>query len=88
MLLPVFRKQFDEGKQVNRGFKHHQLLIRATVRKSERFFCSGYVLPELLINATAACIAWVSVCIPSHKDHIVVGGVLVNISGGDEEVHQ
>ncbi len=25
---------------------------------------------------------------PAHKDHVVVGGVLVNISGSDEEVHQ
>ena len=25
---------------------------------------------------------------PPHKDHVVVGGILVNISGGDEEVYQ
>ena len=88
MLLPVFRKQFDEGQQVDGGFKHHQLLIRTTVRKPERFFCPGYILPELLMDATAACIAWVSVCIPSDKHRIVMGYILIDVTGRNEEVHQ
>jgi len=88
VLLPIFRKQLDEGKQVDGGFKDQQLFVGTTVGKAKCLFCTGCILPELLMDATAACVAWVSICIPPHKDHVVVGGVLVNISGSDEEVHQ
>ena len=88
VLLPVFRKQLNEGQQVDGGFKDQQLLVGATMGKAKCLFCAGCILPELLINATAACIAWVSVCIPSHKDHIVVGGILIDVTGRNKEVHQ
>ena len=88
VLLPVFREQFDEGQQVDGRFKDQQLFVGATMNKAKRLFCAGCILPELLIDPTAACVAGMPVCIPPHKDHVVVGGILVNISGGDEEVHQ
>ena len=88
MLLPVFREQFDEGQQVDGRFKDQQLFVGATMGKAKRLFCAGCILPKLLPNPTAACVARMPVRIPSHKDHVVVGGVLVNISGSDEEVHQ
>ena len=88
VLLPVFREQLDEGQQVDGGFKHQQLLIRATVGKAKRLFCTGCILPKLLPNPTAACVAGMPVRIPPHKDHVVVSGILVNISGSNEEAHQ
>lgn len=88
VLLPVFREQFDEGQQVDGGFKDQQLLVSATVGKAKRLFCTCCILPKLLTNPTAACVAGMPVRIPPHKDHVVVGGVLVNISGSNEEVHQ
>ena len=88
VLLPVFRKQFDERQQVDGGFKDQQLLVSATVGKAKRLFCTGRILPKLFPNSTAACVAGMPIRIPPHKDHVVVGGVLVNISGSNEEVHQ
>ena len=88
VLLPVFREQLDEGQQVDGGFKDQQLLVSATVGKAKRLFCTGRILPKLLPNPTAACVAGMPIRIPPHKDHVVVGGVLVNISGSNEEVHQ
>lgn len=70
------------------GFKDQQLLVGATMGKAKRLFCTCCILPELLMDAPTACVAEMPVCIPPHKDHVVVGGVLVNISGSDEEVHQ
>ena len=43
VLLPVFRKQFDEGQQVDGGFKDQQLLVGATVGKAKRLFCTGCI---------------------------------------------
>ena len=40
------------------------------------------------MDATAACIAWVSVCIPSDKHRIVMGYILIDVTGRNEEVHQ
>ena len=88
VLLPVFREQLDEGQQVDGGFKDQQLLVGAAMGKAKRLFCTCCILPELLMDATAACVAGMSVCIPPHKDHVVVSGILVNISGSNEEVHQ
>ena len=88
MLLPVFREQFDEGQQVDGRFKDQQLFVGATMGKAKRLFCTGCILSKLLPNPTAACVAWMPVGIPPHKDHVVVGGILVNISGSNEEVHQ
>jgi len=88
VLLPVFREQFDERQQIDGGFKDQQLLVSATMSKAKCLFCTGCILPELLMDATTACVAWVPVCIPPHKDHVVVSSILVNISGGNEEVHQ
>ena len=88
VLLPVFREQLDEGQQVDGRFKDQQLFVGATMGKAKRLFCTGCILPKLFPNPTATCVAGMPVCIPPHKDHVVVGGVFVNISGGDEEVHQ
>ena len=43
VLLPVFREQFDEGQQVDGGFKDQQLLVSATVGKAKRLFCTGRI---------------------------------------------
>ena len=88
MLLPVFREQLDEGQQVDGGFKDQQLFVGATMGKAKRLFCAGCVLPKLLPNPTVACVARMPIGIPPYKDHVVVGCVLVNISGSDKEVHQ
>ena len=88
MLLPVFREQFDERQQVDGRFKDQQLFVGATMGKAKRLFCTGRILSKLFPNPTAACVAGMPVCIPPHKDHVVVGGVLINISGSDKEVHQ
>ena len=71
VLLPVFREQLDEGQQVDGGFKDQQLFAGATMGKAKRLFCTCCILPKLLLNPTAACVAGMPVCIPPHKDHVV-----------------
>ena len=84
--LPVLREQVDEGKKVNRRFKHAKLVARSLIAEPVGLVRSGNIQPEAIRRPPAVSESRKVLQISPDKNQVVVLRLLIDISGVQEEI--
>ena len=76
----IVRVQADEGKQINRRFKHEQLTAAPAIGKATGFVRAGHVSAALILQPSCVRIAGDSVFVPADEHHVPVRCILIYVS--------